>query len=204
VASKANPTVVLLQPDGEKAERFARVAQAVVTVLLRTGPTGLTYARVARRAGVSRAWLYKYFDKDRDALIEHAIASFGQAFAGVAESPSADLPFRERVLRGTRQGLDDALAAPWVLEVWYRYRHSEHPLGDAVRGVLKTHVAEFAATVPPSVAATARARERFATVFAAARLGVFHQWLDADFRSRHTAEEVVADIARWLPAQGGA
>ena len=72
-------------PDTKDA-RFARVAEAVVALLLRGGPDELRFVTLAREARVSRPWLYKYFGPDRDALLDFTVRTYGAAFAGVERS----------------------------------------------------------------------------------------------------------------------
>ena len=56
-----------------KEERYADVARVVAGLLLRAGPDAVRVSTVARLAGVSRPWLYKYLGGEPDDLIRYAV-----------------------------------------------------------------------------------------------------------------------------------
>ena len=169
--------------EGSKEERYQRVARAVIAVLLRGGPSSLRYADVARRAGVSRPWIYKHFGRDPDALIAYAVRLFGEAFTEI-DRPNHDEAveaWRANVMEATRRGLRDTEAAPWAIELFFRFRHARDVLGEGLRDVERRHVEKFVADMPTKLRRRPDAR-RFAEVFAAARLGVYHSWIASDRR----------------------
>lgn len=181
-----------------KEVRFGRVAEAVVGQLLRGTPSDLRYAAVARRAGVSRPWLYKYFGPDKEGLVAFTARLFGDAFARLeAFPPGATVEaFRDHLEAGTRRGLTDSLAAPWCVEMYFRYRHAPHVLGQAVRDVEAAHVDAFVDALPASLRRDRSAAIRFAEVFTPTRMAVYHRWLDPEFRARHGEDAVVREVLR--------
>jgi len=184
--------------DPGKEARFERVAEAVVGQLLRGPPSDLQYAAIARRAGVSRPWLYKYFGPDKEGLVAFTARLFGEAFARLEAFPPSPTveAFREHLASGTRRGLADALTAPWCVEIYFRYHHAQHVLGQAVRDVEATHVAAFADALPPTLRRDRAAALRFAEVFTATRMAVYFRWLDPAFRQRHSEDAMVREVLR--------
>lgn len=178
---------LLPPPDSSKATRFHRVAWAVAHVLLRGGP--LRIADVARRAGVSRPWIYKYLGADPDALVAFAVRTYAEAFGAPLDGSLDGL---ELLRAGTRKGLDDAVVAPWCVLVFFRYRHARGPVGDAVRAALRTQAAELAARLPPPH----RGDVGRATVFEATRLALYHEWLDPEVRALTDPDAVVDQVLR--------
>jgi len=175
---------LLEPPETSKEERFHLVSWAMATALLRSGPDRVTVADLARRSGVSRAWIYKYMGNDPDERLEFAVRLFGQAFAAPAHPAPAETlaEWRERLADGTRKGLDDALKAPWCVLVYSRYRHSKHRLGDMIRQVEQVEVQAIVDRIPPRGRRDPSRARAFAWAFHAARLGALNQWLDKDFR----------------------
>lgn len=182
----------LPDPDSSKEARYQRVAEAIIGLLLRGGPDSLRYATIARRAEVSRAWLYKYFGKDRDALLAFAVKLFGDRFAEVDRSLAADdVPtWRDNVLDATRRGLADTAAAPWTMKLWFRYRHARDVLGEGLRDVQRRHVEAFVADMPGPLRRDATRAARFARWLTAARLGLYHHWIED--RDEADEEQVMA------------
>lgn len=68
---------VLRRPGGRTAQVSERVLGAVLEVLAESGPEGLQYDDVARRAGVGRATIYRRWPQRED-LVHDALARFGE------------------------------------------------------------------------------------------------------------------------------
>lgn len=166
---------LLGSPDSDKATRFHRVAWAVAHHLLQGSPVRV--ATVARRAGVSRPWIYKYLGSDPDDLVAFAVRTYAEAFGAPLDGPLDD---RERLRAGTRKGLDDVLLAPWCVVVLFRGRHARNALGAAIRDALDRQTAALAGRLPGE----ARDRRARALVFESARLALYHEWLDPRVRAQ--------------------
>jgi hypothetical protein len=193
---------LLPAPSGSKEHRFHRVAWAVAVTVLRSGPEAIRVADVARRAGVSRAWVYKYMGADRAALMSFAVRLFGQAFAAPATEGQAADPeaWRASIREGSRKGLADVLLAPWCVLVYVRWRHARGELGDQLRAIELAEIGRFVDRMPPSIVRDRRAAEAFATLFHAARLGILHHWLDPVFRTEVGEEAALAEIVGLIDA----
>lgn len=176
-------------PAGSKEERYHRVADALVVTLLREGPLALRVATVARRADVSRAWIYKHFGSDTDALLAYAVGLFGDAFAEIGPSTAyEDVDgWRAGIRDATRRGLQDAERAPWCITLWMRYKLHPSTLGEALRDLQQRHLDRFLADMPLGLRKRRDARP-FSLAFQAARIGVYHLWLDDQVRSSTEAE----------------
>lgn len=68
---------VLRRPGGRTAQVSEQVLGAVLEVLAESGPEGLQYDEVARRAGVGRATIYRRWPQRED-LVHDALARFGE------------------------------------------------------------------------------------------------------------------------------
>jgi AcrR family transcriptional regulator len=150
-------------------------------------------ADIARRAGVSRAWIYKYLGGEPAALIAFAVHTYAEAFGAPVAGP---LDAIERLRAGTRKGLDDARLAPWCVLVFFRFRHAKGPLGDTIRAALRAQAEELAGRLPPPH----RGDLAVATLFEAARLALYHEWLDPEVRAVVDADRAVDHLLALLGA----
>lgn len=190
----------LASPDSTKEQRFRAVAEAVAAIVSAGGARRVTVSAVARRAGVSRPWIYKYLGDDPAILLTHAARLYTEAFSDLARSRRADDAgaWRALVAEATRDGLRDTLAAPWCVQLYFRHRHAPDPIGEAIRDVERRYLQVFLDDLPAELRRDdARC---FAEAFLAARLGVYHRWLDPAVRARHTEDAVTAELLRPLDA----
>ena len=180
----------------EKEERYARVARAVAHQLVHGRPEGVRVSSVARRARVSRPWVYKYFGADPAALLQFAVREFGAAFAELERVAPEAGTWRSSVLEGMRRGLRDAQAAPWCVALYFRYRYDPGVMGEGVRAIEESHRAKFLAELPADLRTDPAGAARFCEFVHAARWGVFHRWIDPSFRAAYTEDDAVAEFAR--------
>lgn len=190
----------LPETDGTKEERFHKVAAVVASLVLRSGKDGLRVSTVARRSGVSRAWIYKYFGSDPSALLDFAIRLYGEAFSDLgAKRTSQDVAeWRAIIAEATRKGLRDTLVAPWCVQVYLRHRHSADEIGAAIRELEERHVERFLQDMPARLRQDRGAARRFVEFFTGTRLGIFHRWLDPVVRARTEEDDAVTEILRPL------
>lgn len=195
----------LAEAEGSKERRFDDVAEAVAALIAQGGPARVTVSAVARRAGVSRPWIYKYFGQDPAALVAHAVRRYAEAFSDLGRSrAAADVPaWRAHLAEATRDGLRDAVKAPWCVQLYFRHRHAPDVVGQTIRDVEQAYVERFLDEMPAGLCVDSSAARRFVEVFTAARLGVFHRWLDPEFRARLAEEDVVDEILRPLDSWCG-
>lgn len=183
-------------PDDPKAARFHAVADAVVRQLLVRGPDELRYADIARSADVSRAWLYKYFGPDKDALLDFVVQLFGAAFGGLDAARDTDDvdAWREAMAQGVLRGLDDVAAAPWLMRIYGRYRLTQGRLGAQLRALEDRMVDKGADDLPPALRRDRGRARHFVRSFTGARLGVYTIWADEASRADLDAAQVVEDL----------
>ena len=106
------PRFVVYEADSPKAERFGRVARAVVELLLHGEPSSVTVSAVARRAGVSRPWIYKYVGKERGELLVEPGTEVYEGMVVGERNRAGDLVVnitREKKLTNIRSSTADVL-----------------------------------------------------------------------------------------------
>ncbi len=191
---------LLGEPASDKDRRFQRVADAVVSTLLQRGPESLTISHIARKAEVSRAWLYKYVGAEPEALLQYATLAFGGAFAELDQRYSAPSPaeWRQYLAAGIERGLADTEAHPWILQLYFRFRDDRGALGDAIRRVDQRYIVKFLDEMPAALQRNPGRAQRFVAVFLAARMGVYHRWTDPAFRAQVSAASASAGLLLWI------
>lgn len=179
----------------DKEERFERVAAAVVRTLLREGPAELRVATVARRAKVSRAWVYKYFGRDTSALIDFTARRFGTQYAQLDEGRAAASceEWLANLHGSLLQGLLDTEAKPWTIQLRFGYRYSSSPLGDAIRDLESRHLAKLQQELPPALAGHPSA-PRFVAVYTQCMMGIFMWWSQPENREGVSRDAVVHQL----------
>ncbi|MBT3220180.1 MAG: TetR/AcrR family transcriptional regulator [Proteobacteria bacterium] len=203
--SIGEPRFINYVPGTSKDERYHRVALAVVTILLRRRPQEVTVSAVARRAKVSRPWIYKYFGRETDSLLGFTVKYFGEAFNELDEEPFAHDSidqWRQYLVERTNKALDDVESAPWLMLLYFRYRHDAGPIGVAMREIEQLHLDRFLASVPAELRRRRgnRRLERFARAFSATRNGVYFRWVDSGERSAWNRAELIDEIMRPVDA----
>jgi len=183
-----------------KEERFERVTQAVVTSLLSDGLGGLRHATLARRSGVSRQWIYKYLGRDHEDILEHAARTVAEAFVGFEIRFNGETleEWREWLAEGTRQGLLDSERDPWVMRLYFQYRHELGRIGEAIRHIDQRYLDKFLENMPASLRRNRTQARQFALVFNAGRMGIYYRWTDPAFRVELPLEEAVQEVLRPL------
>jgi AcrR family transcriptional regulator len=139
------PKMTLLSRD--KPQKMAGVAECVARLLIQHGLAGVTHARVARAAHVSRAWLYKYVGSSREDLVRFTTEHFGNLLAEFDQRPRTDS--RETWLADTVEGMRALLAHasqhPWLLPLYFRYQATETVLGTTIAEMERLYIATTAA-----------------------------------------------------------
>jgi len=201
--SHTAPRFLHYVPDSTKGERYHRVALAVAAILLQRRPDDVTVAAIARRAKVSRPWIYKYFGRDTRDLVAFAVQHFGTAFNELDAPPEGELTVEAwctMIRQRTHKALDDAVAAPWVLQLYLRYRHAPGPLGEAMRREEERHLERFLDSVPKVLVARhgGRAVRAFSIAFQASRIGIYFRYSDPATQTQLDRDTAAAEVLRPL------
>jgi AcrR family transcriptional regulator len=110
------------------------VSVAILEVIENDGLLGVTHSKVARKAGVSRAWIYEYIGSEKSALIEHAAEVFASHFARTKlDLPKTKAELEERLKEGVDFLLTSAEISPVVIKLYYRLRGTANPIGRVIQ-----------------------------------------------------------------------
>ena len=189
---------LLPPPSHAKEAKFHRVAWAVATALLRKGEAGLRVSDVARRAGVSRAWIYKYFGRDTDDILRYALQLFGSAFAAPSVEQGSDVDaWRRGLWVGLQKGIDDVQRVPWCVAVYFRYRHAHGPFADALRALEEQELARWWEKMPDRLRSRSDSRP-FVRTFHAARMGLLFAAIEPGAVDSGDVERLLGMVDRFV------
>jgi len=187
--------------DREKSEKIEAVAEWTLRIIDTHGLDSLSFARVARAAHVSRAWLYKYIGRTKEELMIVAIRRFGRLISGLDRRPRTDSKenWVHDTMANTQSLFLQSRERPWMLRIYYRYKGSNTVLGEVILDLesryLDSHTREIA-----HVWSLPEDESRIlAEALMAARLGMAHRYqyrkedVEEDDRSRFFAL-----LRRWL------
>jgi AcrR family transcriptional regulator len=189
---------LLPPPSHAKEAKFHRVAWAVATALLRKGEEGLRVADVARRAGVSRAWVYKYFGQNTHDILLYALRLFGPAFAAPSVEEGCDVDaWREGLALGMQKGLHDVQRVPWCVAVYFRYRHANGAFADALRTLESQELERWREKMPERLRKRSDSRH-FVRTFHAARMGLLFAAIEPGAVDASDVERLLGMVDRFV------
>ncbi len=117
-----------------KEQKQLSVSIAALEVIEAEGLGGVTYSKVARKAKVSRAWIYEYIGKEKSALIEYAADVLASHFARVkqTEIPTTRAELERLAEDGTDFLFSSVELNPVIIQLYFRFRGTKNPIGDVI------------------------------------------------------------------------
>lgn len=175
-ADKKESIVSVSKENTKDAKRLA-VSVAVLEVIQKEGLLGVTHSKVARKAKVSRAWIYEYIGKEKSALIEFAADEFGShiARAKLTEFPKTIAELEERFNEGSNFLFDSLGLSPVLIKLYYQHRGSANPLGRVIQKYEGQWLDGAARTLADVMAMSSTQASLVAELVLILRLGYMHR-----------------------------
>jgi len=185
----------MAKPTG-KTDKMERVASATLQLILEQGLSELTFSKLSRKAGVSRPWLYEYIGATKESLVEYAVDHFGKQYARLDNRPRASSAkeWLPQVLLRTDELLDDSLAYPWVIPLYYRYRGTVNPLGKRIKLLEERYLKSMTEEIKQALQVRNETARVLAETLMAVRLGLAYHWVFSDFRKHSRKEDLLAIV----------
>lgn len=184
----------------KKEAKMLSVAQATLQLLGQGGVDAVSFSRIARSSGVSRAWLYKYIGNSDEKLIEFSVDLFGSYFARLDEpvgGGSSRLWTRQVIDRFSAL-LETSLKYPVVLNIYFRYQATPTLLGQRIARIESVYLKHQVLEIQKSVPVSAAQARMVAEILLGIRMGLAHRWLSAEFRKSTSKEELLQYLKRSL------
>lgn len=184
-----------------KAEKFEQVSLALFQLLATQPLVKITHAKVARKANVSRAWIYKYIGSDKDALITFAIEHLGKK---LTERDLADvIESKGDLIAATIAGVDrmfeNTSTYPWFIPVYFKYKGTSSSPAQAIRDIEQAYVKRQATLMKRVFKSyNQKQAEAAAEVLTTLRMGLAFNWQMGELKSRGSREEILAFIGQWI------
>ncbi len=118
-----------------KEEKYHRVYEECLKLIHENGLRSVNHSSVARKARVSRPWIYKYMGDSRDDLISSAVKYFGTEFTKFSlrkieiTGPKAML---RAMWEGTWNNLEFASQYPFIIALYVRFAGTDNILGQTI------------------------------------------------------------------------
>jgi AcrR family transcriptional regulator len=178
----------------DKSDKMARLAEATLRLVAQFGDKGMGFSRLARAAGVSRAWIYKYWGT-REELIAFATDHFGAAFTmqGNARPPAASAKeWLDGVTTDFAQLLERTRAHPLVLALYFRFRGSQTPIGKRIARVEAIQADREIAELRRLYGLSRADGARMAEIIGSIRMGLAHSWSVGELTAVSTAAQAAS------------
>ena len=124
-----------LVPTDNKDAKYYRVYHECLKLIHEEGLKAVTHSSVARKAQVSRPWIYKYMGDSKEELIKNAVKFFGTEFTKFSlrkievTGPKAML---RALWEGTWNNLDFACEYPFIISLYVRFAGTDNILGQTI------------------------------------------------------------------------
>lgn len=118
-----------------KENKQLAVSLAILEVIEKEGLLGVTHSKVSRKSKVSRAWIYEYIGKEKNALIEYG----ADVFAGhIARVKLKDLPTSQEELalqlkEATQFLFDETELNPIIVKLYFKFRGTSNEVGKVIQ-----------------------------------------------------------------------
>jgi DNA-binding transcriptional regulator YbjK len=191
-------------PKSTKEDKQLAVSVAVLEVIEKDGLLGVTHSKVARKSGVSRAWIYEYIGKEKSALTEFAADVFAGHFARVKIT---DLPkTKDELEERLKEGIDFLFASvelsPVLIKLYFRFRGMANPLGQVIEKYEKQWLDRASKTLVKVLDMPAEQAATLAELILTLRMGFAHRFATSSRpdESRERAKQIFTFIHSLLGA----
>ncbi|MBN8541904.1 MAG: TetR family transcriptional regulator [Deltaproteobacteria bacterium] len=160
-----------------KEQKQLSVSIAALEVIEAEGLGGVTHSKVARKAGVSRAWIYEYIGNEKSALIEYAADVLASHFARVklTEIPKTKADLQRLAEEGTDFLFTSVDLNPVIIQLYFRYRGTRNPIGEVILKHEKQWLSKSTKTLVDILGLTKEQAELLTEFILTMRMGYAHR-----------------------------
>lgn len=135
--------------ENSKERKQLAVSIAALEVIESDGLGGVTYSKVARKAGVSRAWIYEYIGSEKSELIEYAAEVLAGHFARIklTELPKTRADLEIQLEEGIDFLFTSVELTPVIARLYFRFRGTSNPIGEVIQKHEKQWLAKASKTL---------------------------------------------------------
>lgn len=117
-----------------KDAKIQAVATSALKLMVEHSPSNVTVSSLSRMSGVSRAWIYEYYGKSKNEILETTAKHWGIFFsrAGKFENPVSANELKNRIVEGNNFVLAIALENPTIIKSYFKFRGQQELLSDVI------------------------------------------------------------------------
>ena len=181
-----------------KEGKLKRVAESMLNLIFMHGTDAVTPTRLARSAGVSRSWIYKYLGGSQASLLDFSVAHFGEMFAEVnvpldTSSPAAYIAAQKESFGRLIDATD---SFPGVIAIFYQFRGRKHRLGNRIDEIAAKHLSREAKEIGTVYRLPAPRAAQLSASLTIYRLGTAHAWAMGALKSAYTRDALIQEYER--------
>ncbi|MCM2279153.1 MAG: TetR/AcrR family transcriptional regulator [Oligoflexia bacterium] len=163
-----------------KEERLLAVADCIVQIMVSRRSDSLAIGALARKAGVSRAWLYKYVGRNKKELVENALSYLERDFTGRFDrQPVRDLEsLKAALLEGNLKLIASTRRNPAIIQLYFGSLLFTAPWATRVRQAENSYIREVLGPEIERCLGVSRNRAIFmAESISSLRMTVMQRWV---------------------------
>jgi hypothetical protein len=183
-----------------KSQKYSQVSEACLAILSIKGLNALNLSGVAKRSGVSRAWIYKYIGGDKEDLLTFSLKTFGEKLLEPSRVGQSLTPeeWKNYYLPELTRTHTLTKTHPWLPNVYYRYRYSSSSVGKVIREIELNAKKARAKELTESWGVSEKGAKSLASVLVAIRMGLAFHWISCSDEDVKDQMKVLNDLVGQL------
>lgn len=190
----------LVFQDSSKSEKMHETAKVVLNILLVKNIDDVTFANVARGAGVSRPWLYKYIGSKKEDLTNFGVEYLGKFVTqqDLGEQINSRTEFRDHITRGLSRMFDICEAYPFFVPIYFKYKGTNTAPGVAINYVEQDYIKRQTQIILKLYKMDLTTAEVTAEALTSFRMVLAFNWLRGELKNKASREHVLGVLNHYL------
>lgn len=170
-------SVISVGAKSTKENKQMAVSIAILEIIERDGLLKVTHSNVSRKSKVSRAWIYEYIGKEKNALVEFGADVFAGFLSRVnlLELPKTKESLQLQLKDGVKFLFDSVEQNPLMIKVFFRFRGTINPVGKVIQKYEKEWLENASKTIATVLGLSGDQATLLAETMLTLRLGFAHR-----------------------------
>ncbi len=190
----------LIFQDSTKTEKMHESAKAIFNILLAKSVEDVSFSQVARRAKVSRPWLYKYIGSKKEDLVHFAIEYIGKYITtlDINEVIETREQFRDHITRGIKRMFVICEEYPFFTPVYFRYKGTKTVPGESMKLVEQAYIKRQTSIITKLYNMDLTTAEVTAEMLTGFRMVLAYNWQRGELKNKANEEFITQIIHHYL------
>lgn len=184
----------------DKMDKFNAVSKALFALLGALGHHKITHTLVAKKAGVSRAWIYKYIGADKEDLIRFAIDHLGMHLTqrDMADTISTKEDLVKAICTGMQRMFENTQDYPWFVPVYFKYRGTDTAPGRSIAEVEQAYIRRQSKHFETHFSYPKDRALMASEILTAFRMGLAFSWQRGELSQKADQNKVMESVEFWM------